>query len=203
MKRLLFHIVYLTGVSLSMVGMSIGCASRVVPVSHFHTEAIDEGHGLLLGAHRLSAEDQRRLSELKWSTDMRWWIEDVTRGKRSLIVRLPLDGSFAVKLPAGSYRVTRIVFDSSRGDWHTELPTAFEIRPQECTSLGTSEFRVEPGFLAGRITRHVLSGHERAVEDRERIVEGERCPTNMAQLESPVTRSVKLGLNEKRFDRVY
>lgn len=203
MNRSWFRVVYWSGVLLSMAGVSDGCASRVAPVSHPHTIAIDEDHGVLVGTHRLGAEDQRRLSELKWSSHMKWWIKDVTSGKRSLVVRLPLDGSFAVKLPAGSYRVTKIVFDSSRGDWHTELPTAFEIRPQECTSLGTSEFQVEPGFLAGRITRHVLSGQELAGDDRDRIVGGDRCPTNMVQLETSVTRSVKLGLNEKRLDRVY
>lgn len=200
MKGSFFHMVYLAGVLLLMTGLSVGCVTRVAPGMHSHAEAIDDGHGLLLGTHRLSAADQRRLSDLKWSSNMKWWIEDVTSGKRSLVVRIPLDGAFAVKLPAGSYRVTTIVFDSSRGKWHTELPTAFEIRPQECTSLGTSEFQVEVGFRAGRITRQVLSGQELADNDRDQVMGRERCPTDMVQLESPVTRSVKLGLNEKRLD---
>lgn len=192
---------HLVTVLLLVAGASYGCTTRVVPVSHSDTELIDENHGLLLGTHRLSANEPSRLSDLKWSSDMKWWIEEVTHGKRSLIVRLPLDGSFAVKLPAGSYRVTKMVFDSSRGKWHTVLPTAFEIRPRECTSLGTSELQVQMGFLAGWITRQVLKEQELAGDDHGRIARGERCPTSIAQLESPVKRSVKLGFYEKRLDR--
>ena len=201
MNRSLLRFVYLVSVLLLIAGASYGCTTRVVPMPHSDTEMIDDGHGLLLGAHRLDQDGKILLSAHKWSTEMKWWIEEVTHGKRSLIVRLPLDGSFTVKLPAGSYRLTKIVFDSSRGKWHTVLPTAFEIRPRECTSLGISKLQVEVGFLAGWITRQVLTEQELAGDDHERISEGERCPTSIAQLESPVKRSVKLGLYEKRLER--
>lgn len=201
MNRSLFRLVYLVSVLLLVAGASYGCTTRVVPILHSDTEMIGDGHGLLLGTHRLDQDGKTQLSALKWSSDMKWWIEEVTHGKRSQIVRLPLDGAFAVKLPAGSYRVTSIVFDSSRGKWHTVLPTSFEIRPRECTSLGTSELRLQVGFLGGWITRQVLNEQELAGDDRERVVRGEKCPTSMAPLESPVKRSVKLGLYEKRLER--
>lgn len=201
MKGSLFLIVYRAGVLLLMTGVAIGCVSRAVPISHTHVEAIDDGHGLLLGTHRLSADDQKRLSDLKWSSNMKWWIEEVTQGKQSLVVRVPLDGAFAVKLPAGSYRVTDIVIDSSRGKWHTALPTTFEIRSRECTSLGTSELQFKVGLWGGWIARQVLNAQELGDDGRERMAGERTCPTSMAQLESPVTRSIRLGLYEKRLER--
>jgi hypothetical protein len=201
MNRSIFRFVYLVSVLLWVAGASYGCTTRVVPIPHSDTQMIDDGHGLLLGTHRLDQDGKIQLSALKWSSNMKWWIEEVTHGKRSLIVRLPLEGSFAVKLPAGSYRVTKIVFDSSRGKWHTVLPTTFQIRSRECTSLGTSELQVQVGFFAGSITRRVLNEQELVDDGPERIVGGEKCPTSTAQLESPIKRSVKLGLYEKRLER--
>lgn len=196
-----FRVVYLVSVLLVVVGASYGCTTRVVPIPHSDTEMIEDGHGLLLGAHRLDHEGKIQVSAHKWSNDMKWWIEEVTHGKRSQIIRLPLDGAFAVKLPAGSYRVSTIVIDSSRGKWHTVLPTTFEIRPRECTSLGTSELQLQVGFLGGWITRQVLKEQERGDDGRDRIVGEGKCPTSMAHLESPVKRSVKLGVYEKRSER--
>lgn len=198
------HISCICPVSLFLLvsSVALGCASIVVPAPPSDNEmAIDEGYGLLVGTHRLDQDGKIQLSELKWSSDMKWWIEEVSHAKRSQIVRLPLDGAFTVKLPVGSYRVTKIVFDSSRGKWHTVLPTTFDIRPRECTSLGTSALQIQVGFLGGWITRQVLNEQGFVDDGRERIAGGDRCPLSVAQLESPVKRFVKLGTYEKNFDR--
>ena len=201
MDRALSPTAYLMTVLLLMAGVAYGCTTRLVPISDLDVEMIDDSRGVLLGTHRLDLDGKTQLSNLKWSNDMKWWIEEVTHGKRFQIVRLPLDGAFAVKLPAGSYRVTTIVFDSARGKWHTVLPTTFEIRPRECTSLGTSEFQLQVRFLDGWITRQVIKEQELEDDGHDRFVGGEKCPTAITPLESPVTRSVKLGLYEKRLER--
>jgi hypothetical protein len=123
---------------------------------------------------------------------MEWQIEEVTDGKRFLTIHVPTDGPFVVRLPVGSYRVTTMRFHSPEGTWQGVLPTAFEIRPGECTSLGTSILQMQLGFVTGWISRHVL--HEQAMSraNHDHLLSGNRCSISRVPLRSLVKHPVRL-----------
>jgi hypothetical protein len=111
--------VRLIAVFLMMTGLSVGCATVVVPLSPTDitmTDA-DTDHGWLLGTIHLTRHESdhtEKFTKMRM-VDMKWWLEEETTGKRFHISPLPIDGPFAVKLPAGSYRVTGIGFSNMRG----------------------------------------------------------------------------------------
>lgn len=71
-------------------------------------------HGWLLGRIDLTRHEMDHTENFKKMrmADMKWWLEEETDGKRFQISRLPINDPFAIKLPAGSYRVTGISFGS-------------------------------------------------------------------------------------------
>jgi hypothetical protein len=173
----------------------------VVPLSASDREQADQDHGLLLGTNHFTLgfirNGQGQFPDFKHLNEMEWHIEEVTHGKRSLTVQLPVDGPFVVRLPVGSYRVTKMSFRSSEGSWQAVLPTAFEIRPWECTSLGTSMLQMQVGFSTGWIRRQVLNEEELSRNENRRILGQKECSTSMAHLESSGKRSVRLDRHSR------
>jgi hypothetical protein len=182
----------LMGILLS-VHFALGCATVVSPVSSSEVASVDANHGLLVGTIHLTHGP----GDLKWSREMKWWVEEQTSGSRIFIKHLPLEGPFVLKLPPGSYRVTDITFTSIRGLWHTVLPTTFSIQPKACTSLGTWELEMQTGFFSGWMTRHVSHEEKVAHDAIERAFGAEGCPTLVAPLESPVKSLVKLNFRTR------
>jgi hypothetical protein len=182
----------LMGMALLVVSVMAGCTTVIVPEKHGDMAVADENHGLLLGHIRLTREGKDPSTSLNWPINMKWWVEEeTTNAKPILISPLPVDGSFVVKLPAGSYRVTGISFDSVRGIWHTSLPTTFSIRPRECTSVGAWALHMRTGFFAGSITRQVSNEQDLPRHEMR------GCPIFAAPLESPVKSSVRLNFHTR------
>ncbi len=180
--------------------LSFGSIGVVVPLATSEREQADQDHGVLLGTNHLvmsfNRNGQGQAPEFKPSHEMEWHIEEVTYGKRSLTIHVPVDGSFVVRLPIGSYRVMAMRFHSSDGIWHTVLPTAFEIRPWECTSLGTSMLQMRVGFGTGWISRHVLHEQEFSRANHDQLIGGNRCSISRATLGSSVKLPVRLDRSE-------
>ncbi len=185
---------------LLITDMSFGSTAEVVPLLALERKQADHDHGVLLGTNHLvmsfNRNGQGQAQEFNHSNEMEWHIEEVTHGKRSLTIHLPMDGPFVVRLPVGSYRVTTMRFRSSEGTWHTVLPTAFEIRPWECTSLGTSMLQMQVGFVTGWISRHVLHEQEFSRANHDQLIGGNRCSISRAPLRSSVKHSVRLDRSE-------
>ncbi len=165
-----------------------GCATVVAPIpvsdSVSSTVRTDDSHGLLFGNMRLTWHSTADRSEgIKLPQGMRWTLEEEAKGKRFVIADLPTDGPFVVKLPAGSYRVKGISFDSLWGIWHTVLPTTFQIQPRGCTSLGTWELQRETEFNVGWITGQVLEDIEPAEGELEQVLVRRECPNLAAPLD--------------------
>lgn len=129
--------------------VALGCTT-VLPVSPVDD---DEGKGLLFGHMRLVWNEIETSEGFKQPVDMKWLIEEETQGKRFLTVYIPTRGPFTLKLPPGSYRVREISFYRPRGIWRSALPTAFQIQPRGCTSLGTWKLQLQTGFFGGWVTR--------------------------------------------------
>lgn len=189
-RNRLYHS-FVMGISVLVVSVAVGCASLRVPLSPSHVAIPDEDHGLLLGKIHLTRDGKSPSEGLSWPRDMKWWVEDEATGTRLMIGHLPLDGSFAVRLPVGSYRVTDMSLAGTRGIWHTVLPTTFTIRPRECTALGTLDLEMQTGFFTGWMTRRV--SHEKGVahENMGEIYGAPGCPTLVAPLEISVKSVVR------------
>ncbi len=196
MNRATFGSTCLMNLLLLIADVSAGSTAAVVPLSTSDSEQADQDHGLLVGTNHftigLIRNGQGQSPDFKHSNEMEWHIEEVTYGKRSLAIQLPVNGLFVVRLPVGSYRVTKMRFHSSEGSWHTVLPTAFEIRPWECTSLGTSMLQMQVGFSTGWIRRQMLNEQEISRNENRRTLGQKECSTSMAHLESSGKRSVRL-----------
>lgn len=189
---------FLVSVFLVCATFTVGCTTVVKPISSSEITMPDEHHGLVYGTIHLTRNGKDQSAGLKWPGDMRWWVEDEAGGKRFLISHIPLDGPFVMKLPAGSYRVMDISFESIRGIWHVLLPTTFNINSRECTSLGTWELEMQTGFFTGWITRHV--SHDAQADDPDDfgpVLQAKGCSTVVAPLESPVKRLVKLNFHTR------
>lgn len=193
--------VLLMGALVIGITFSGGCATRVVPVSPEDIRIADEDHGVLFGKSHLTRNGQDQSTGLKWPKEMKWWVTEETHGKSFLIAHLPTDGPFAVRLPAGSYRVTDINFPGVRGLWHTIIPTSFTIRSRECTSLGSSELEMQTGFLTGWITRTVSNEQELLQDDFESLLKTQNCPTAVAPLDSPTKSLVRLWFHTRDSSR--
>lgn len=176
--------------------MSFGSTAVVVPLSALERVQADHDHGVLLGTHHVvmnvSRNGQGHAQNLRHSNEMEWQIEEVTHGKRSLTIHVPVNGSFVVRLPVGSYRVTTMRVRSPEGAWHGVLPTAFEIRPWECTSLGTSMFQMQVGFVTGWISRHVLHEQEISRTNHDQLIGANGCSISRAPLTSSVKHPIRL-----------
>lgn len=185
---------------LLITDVSVGSTAVAVPLSALERAEADHDHGVLLGTNHVvmsfSRNGQGQAPEFKHSHEMEWQIEEVTHDKRSLTVQLPVDGPFVVRLPVGSYRVTTMRFRSSKGTWHAVIPTAFEIRPWECTSLGTSMLQMQMGLVTGWISRHVLHEQEISRANHDQLLGGNRCSISRAPLRSSVKHPVRLDRSE-------
>jgi len=200
MCDLWFRSVSLMIILLLVGDLVFGYTAGVVAPSVFERKQADHDHGVLLGTHHLvmnvSRNGQSHATNFRRSYEMEWDIEEVTHGKRSLTVHLPVDGPFVVRLPVGSYRVITMRIRSPEGTWHAVLPTAFEIRPWECTSLGTSMTQMQVGFVTGWISRHVLHEKEFSRANHDQLIGGNRCSISRATLRSSVKYPVRLDRSE-------
>lgn len=188
---------------LMFAGLAIGCTTVLVPVSpaDITVTAADKDHGWLLGRIHLTRHEMDHTEKFKKMrmVDMKWWLEEDLAGKRFQISHLPIDGSFAVKLPVGSYRIRGISFSNMRGVWHTVLPAEFRVRSRGCTSLGTWALQMQTGFFSGWITREVFADHRCAQDASEGIHEVQGCPIVVAPVESPVQSSIELDVHLHAF----
>lgn len=171
---------------LFLSGFVVSCTTIVTPLSKSDSVSVDEGHGLLFGNIRLAWHGTDQPKERKKPMGMKWSLEEETRGNHIVLADLPTAGPFVVKLPAGSYRVNGISFDSFWGIWHTVLPTTFQIQPRGCTSLGTWELERETEFFADWITGQVFDDLEPTQGILQQALATRDCPTLAAPLKSSV-----------------
>lgn len=181
------------GILLS-VHFAVGCTTVVAPISSADVTTTDENHGFLFGTIHLTRNDKDQSAGLQWPKDMKWLVTEETRGKRFLITPLPIDGSYVVRLPAGSYRLVDVSFNSIRGTWHASLPARFTLRPQECTSLGAWKLQLQTAFVGGWLSRQVMDQPALAPDTLQRLLVGRDCPITVALLKPYVRNPATLRL---------
>ncbi|UVT14382.1 MAG: hypothetical protein H8K04_10990 [Nitrospira sp.] len=184
MNCLIFRQSLILASVLFLGGLASGCATVVAPLSDSATVSTDGSHGLLFGNMRLTWFGTDRTEGIQPPQGMRWTLEEETKGKRIVVADLPTDGPFVLKLPAGSYRVKGISFDSLMGIWHAALPTTFHIQPRECTSLGIWELQRETKVFTGWITGHVLEDLELSQDELQQALAARDCSSLGVPLDS-------------------
>ena len=183
--------------ALLLSSFALGCVTVVTPVSSSDATMTDQNHGLLVGSIHLTP-NEKDLSPMY----MKWWIEEETRGTHILLTHLPINVPFAVKVPAGSYRVTDASFHTDQGVWLTDLPTKFTVLSRECTSLGIWNLELQSGFQAGWLTRQVSDQKALAQDEFGRTSEIQGCPIVMASLDPEGKLSLRLSFHSRNnFDR--
>lgn len=183
--------------TLVLSGLTLGCMTVVTPVSSPDSTMTDQNHGLLVGSIHLTP-NEKDLSPMY----MKWWIEEETRGTHILLTHLPINVPFAVKVPAGSYRVTDASFHTGQGVWLTELPTKFTVLSRECTSLGMWNLELQSGFQTGWLTRQAHDHTALAQDELGRTSEIQGCPVVTASLAPEGKLSLRLSLHSRNnFDR--
>ncbi|MDR4466061.1 MAG: hypothetical protein MRJ66_17540 [Nitrospira sp.] len=199
----LYQRVVLAGV-LVLGGLAGGCATVVAPLSNSDTIAADEGHGVLIGQMQLTWHTADLTEGITQPQRMKWTIEDRAAGKRFVVTDLPTDGSFGLRLPAGSYHLIHISFDRPfdrpRGVWHSMLPTTFEVEPRSCTSIGIWALQRDKEF-SGWIMGQVLKKVEPAQSEHHQVLAKRNCPALSVPL-APSMRS-KLAFQNRGLGSQY
>ena len=154
-----------------------GCTTVVKPLSTSDRISTDGRHGLLVGHVRLAWHGTDKSEGRTKPLNMKWSIEEETKGTHFVLADLPTAGPFVVKLPAGFYRVNDIRFAGLWGIWHTMLPTAFQVHSGGCTSLGTWELQRETESFAEWITGHVFKELEPTHVELQQILATRECST--------------------------
>ena len=187
MNRVILRQRFVLASALLLAGFAGGCATVVMPLSMSDSIAIDGSHGLLVGHIRLAWHGPAQPEGHKRPVDMKWSLEEKTRGKHILLTNLPSVGPFVVKLPVGSYRVKGISINGIWGTWHTVLPTTFLVQSGGCTSLGTLELQREPDSFADRLDyRARLQGARVDNVERQSVLATRDCMAVAASSELPV-----------------
>lgn len=196
MNGSVYRSIILIALFLLIMEVSLGSTPVVASLASLEREQADQEHGVLLGTHHVimntNRNGQGHAPKFTHSKEMEWHIEEVTEGKRFFTIHVPTHGPFVVRLPVGSYRVTMMRLPSPEGTWHGGLPTTFEIRPGECTSLGTSMLQMQLGFVTGWVSRHVLHEQEISRANHDHLLSGNSCSISMAPLGPSVKQPVRL-----------
>ena len=177
----------LVGTLLLGTSFTLGCATTVVvPLKPGSVAMEDSDHGLVFG--RIHVTENGKDQPL----DLQWLIAKEPHGRRVLIDKFPIDGPFAVRLPAGSYRLTEVRLDIAQGVWQASMLATFTVRPRECTYLGTWELDLHTEFFSAVITRQVHDEQKRDEDDFHMIFGAGSCPILKVPLASSMESSAIL-----------
>lgn len=176
------------------LAVTLGCASVRSPMEPGSTGSLESDEGLVLGRIQLMGSSGEKLASpdqpFRTPFHIQWRLKEESLGKEFVIDRLPREGPFVVKLPAGSYQLTAVSFDTALGIWQAILPASFTVSPRGCTYLGTWELRMRTGFFDGSVSRKVVDQHSVAESDLKTFVDDGLRPPMIAQLglagESPL-----------------
>lgn len=174
--------------------VTLGCTSVRTPMKPGSPGSLKPDEGLVLGRIQLMGSNGERFASpnqpFRSPFHIQWRLKDASAGKEFVIDRLPRAEPFVVKLPAGSYQLTAVSFDTALGIWQATLPANFTVNPRGCTYLGTWELRMNAGFFDGFVSRRVIDQRSVAESDLKPFIEDGVRPPMIAQLgpaeESPL-----------------
>jgi len=143
------------------------------------------GDGLVFGRIAVIRDGEDQLSALPSFPKEFWWVlTQVRSGKRYVVSPLTQDGLFALDLPAGSYEVTKLMYEERAGLWEGRLPARFIVQPGMLIYLGTWEIQFTNLGPSSRILGRVVNQLGEARDDLTRTYTGKLQPATVSLLVS-------------------
>ena len=158
------------------------CVTPLHPVPPGTTHLESSTHGLVFGRIAITGNVCLQMSQ-SCGMDFGWWMKREDSGEYFVVNKLTKDGPFALSLPAGTYRVSAIMFRDCGGVmWHGKLPATFTVNAGEAVYLGTWTIR----FLADGLTArtHVVDNFTEERQELAKTYIGPPLPMAAALLKS-------------------
>jgi hypothetical protein len=125
-----------------MAGCVGGCAELVFPVRPGSPFMEKPGNGLVFGRVAVIRDGKDQLSALpSFPKEFGWVLIQLKSGRKYVTTPLTQNGMFVLDLPAGSYEVSKLMYEERTGFWEGHLLARFTVQPDKLTYLGTWELQ--------------------------------------------------------------
>lgn len=151
------------------------------------------GDGLVFGRIAVIRDSEDQLSALpSFPKEFGWVLTQLKSGKRYVVSPLTENGVFALDLPAGSYEVSKLMYEERAGLWEGHLLARFTVQPDKLTYLGTWEIQFTNLGPSSRIVGTVEDQQDEARDDLKETYTGSPRPITKGLLESAKEGSLSL-----------
>ncbi len=125
-----------------------------------------QGSGIVFGRVAVMRDGEDQLCALPaFPKEFGWVLSQAETGKGYVVSPLTENGIFALELPAGTYEVSKLMYEERAGLWEGSVPAAFSVKAGKSVYLGT--WRLE--FLnlgpSSRMSGQVVDQSREAAED--------------------------------------
>ncbi len=162
-----------------------GCAELVLPVQRGSPLMETPGNGLVFGRIAIIRDGEDQLSALpSFPKEFGWVLTQLKSGKRYVVSPLTENGVFALDLPAGSYEVSKLMYEERNGLWEGHLLARFTVQSDKLTYLGTWEIQFTNLGPSSKVLGKVVDQQDEARDDLKQIYTGAPRAITKGLLES-------------------
>ncbi len=180
-------------VAAGIAGCVWGCAELVRPVEPGTALTERLGHGLVFGRIAIVRDGEDQLSAFpSFPKEFGWVLNQLKSDKKYVTSPLTQKGTFVLDLPAGSYEVSKLMYDERAGLWEGHLFARFTVQPDKLTYLGTWKIQFTNLGPSSRIVGTVEDQQDEARDDLKETYTGSPRPITKGLLESAKEGSLSL-----------
>ena len=172
-------------IAAGIAGCVWGCAELVFPVRPGSPFMEKPGNGLVFGRIAVIRDGEDQLSALpSFRKEFGWVLIQLKSGRKYVTSPLTQKGMFVLDLPAGSYEVSKLMYEERVGFWEGQLLARFTVQPDKLTYLGTWEIQFMNLGPSSPIGGKVLDEQGQASDDLTQTYTGLSRPIAKGLLES-------------------
>jgi hypothetical protein len=180
-------------IAAGMAGCVWGCAELVLPVRPGSPFMEKPGNGLVFGRIAVIRDGEDQLSAIpSFRKEFGWVLTQLKSGKKYVTSPLTQHGMFVLDLPAGSYEVSKLMYEERDGFWEGHLLARFTVQPDKLTYLGTWELQFMNLGPSSPIGGKVLDQQDEASDDLTQTYTGLSRPIAKGLLVSAKEGSLSL-----------
>jgi len=188
-SRLVSNLLVATGIA----GCVWGCAELVLPIQPGSPLIEKPGNGLVFGRITVIRDGEDQLSALpSFPKEFGWVLTQLKSGKRYVVSPLTEGGAFVLDLPAGSYEVSKLMYEERAGLWEGHLLARFSVQPNKLTYLGTWQIQFMNLGPGSKIEGKVVDQQDEASDALKQFFAGPPRPITKGLLESAKDGSLSL-----------
>ena len=162
-----------------------GCAEFIRPVQPGDSVVAKPGDGLIFGRVAIIRDGEDQMPALpRFPKEFGWTLKQLKTGKQYVVSPLTEDGIFVLALPAGSYEVTKLMYEERVGLWEGRLPARFSVQPDGVTYLGTWEIEFTNLGPSSKILGKVANQIAEARDDLQQTYKITQKPITVGLLDS-------------------